>query len=163
MKSKVLFLFVLVAITLFLSCSPGKNVYRLTKNYVPDDPKLYETIVALDSTFFAAYNTCDVHLEEYGSFYSDDIEFYHDNGGVMTSKQAIIDATKKYVCGKVTRELVKGSLEVYPIKDYGAVAIGLHIFHNREEPDAAPKASRFTVFWKKVNNEWKIAKVISLH
>jgi hypothetical protein len=52
----------------------------------------------------------------------------------MTSKQDIIDATKRNICGKVTRELVKGSVEVYPIKNFGAIEIGLHKFHNNQEP-----------------------------
>lgn len=163
MKPTVSLLFIAAAVTLLLSCASGNNVYRLTKNYKPDDPKLYATIVAMDSAFFEAYNTCKGNLEKYGSFYSNDIEFYHDKGGIMTSKQEIIASTEKYVCGKVTRELVKGSIEVYPIKDYGAIEMGLHIFHNSEEPNSAPKTGRFTIIWKKVNTDWKIAKVISLH
>lgn len=70
---------------------------------------------------------------------------------------------KKHVCGKVKRELVKGSIEVYPINNYGAVEIGLHKFHNIEEQNTIPKIGRFTIIWKKENNEWKITKVISLH
>jgi hypothetical protein len=68
--------------------------------------------------------------------YSDNIEFFHDKGGLMTSKQDIIDATEKYIYDKVTRLLVEGSIEVYPIKDYGTVQIGYHIFYNNQEPDA---------------------------
>lgn len=152
-----------VLLVLLSGCASKSNTYQLTKNYKPDDQKLYETIIALDSAFFTAYNTCDVNLAAYSDFYSDDIEFYHDKGGLMTSKQAIVDGTKKNVCGKVTRELVKGSIEVYPIKDYGAVEIGLHKFHNSEEPNAVAETARFTVIWKKENNGWKITKVISLH
>ncbi|HEY4785275.1 MAG TPA: hypothetical protein VIH57_04470, partial [Bacteroidales bacterium] len=109
-------LLILVLGTLFLlSCSPSKNmIYRVTKNYKPDNQELYDTIVKLDSIFFAAYNNCSFNLEKYGSFYADNIEFYHDQAGLSTSKQDIIDGTKKNICGKVTRELVKGSIEVYP-------------------------------------------------
>ncbi|GAA4768929.1 MULTISPECIES: nuclear transport factor 2 family protein [Flavobacterium] len=149
--------------TILLSCSTKKNTYKLTKNYIPDDPALYDTIINLDKAFFDAYNNCDKNLNTYSSFYSDSIEFFHDNGGFMNSKQEIVAGTKKYVCGKVTRELVKGSIEVYPIKDYGAIEIGLHKFHNKEEPNNIAKVGRFTIIWKKENNEWKITKVISLH
>lgn len=145
-----------------LSCSTTTK-YRITENYIPDDPALYETIVTLDSAFFGAYNTCDVNLEKYSSFYSENIEFFHDKGGFMNSKEEIVSATKKNVCGKVTRELVKGSIEVYPIKDYGAVEIGFHKFQNKEEPNSISKIGRFTIIWKKENSEWKITKVISLH
>lgn len=163
MRSFAPILFALASIGLFLSCSSEANTYIITKNYKPDDPKLYKTIVALDSIFFSAYNTCNVNLEKYSSFYSDDIEFYHDKSGVMTSKQEIVDGTKKYICGKVTRELVKGSIEVYPIKDYGAIEMGLHKFHNNQEPNSVAEVGRFTIIWKKVDQDWKIVRVISLH
>jgi hypothetical protein len=82
----------------------------------------------------------------------------------MTSKQGVIDGTKKYICGKVTRELVKGSIEVYPIKDFGAVEIGLQKFHNNEEPiDTPSKIGRFMIIWENKNKEWKISRVVSLH
>ena len=148
---------------LVISCASPKNSYQLTKNYQPDDVELYNKIVVLDSTFFQAYNTCETNLETYASFYDENIEFYHDNGGYMNSKTEIVEGTKKHVCGKVTRELVKGSIEVYPIKDFGAVEFGLHQFHNSEEPNSKPKIGRFTIIWKNTNNNWKIVKVISLH
>jgi len=153
------------AISIFIlsSCSIEKNIYRSTKNYVPEDKALFDTIVKLDSAFFGAYNTCDVNLDTYANFYSENIEFYHDKGGIMTSKQAIVDATKKNVCGKVTRELDKGSVEVYPIKDYGAIEFGLHRFHNNQEPNAKSTFARFIVVWHLENNQWKISRVVSLH
>lgn len=163
MKLNLRIILVLISITTFLACSTKNNIYRNTKNYKPDDPKLYETITALDSAFFEAYNTCNVNLEKYSSFYSENIEFFHDKGGIMTSKNEIVESTKKYVCGKVTRELVKGSIEVYPIKDYGALEFGLHKFQNSQEPNNIAEPARFTIIWKKENDSWKIAKVISLH
>ena len=133
---------------------------RQFRNYKPDDKQLYDTIVYLDSVFFQAYNTCTLNLDTYGAFYADNIEFYHDKGGLMTSKQDIIDAPKKNICGKVTRELVKGSIEVYPIKDYGAIEMGYHMFHNNQEKEATPsKKSKFIVIWQHKENQWKIAKV----
>jgi len=160
-RSMILLFFVLS----LWSCHCFKDYeYPITKNYKPDDIQLYETIVHLDSVFFNYYNTCDINLEKYGDFYSDDIEFYHDNGGLMKSKKDIIEGTKKNICGKVTRELVKGSIEVYPVKEYGAIEIGLHKFHNNTEPESTKsKTGRFMVFWKKENNDWKIARVVSLH
>ncbi|TDD98595.1 nuclear transport factor 2 family protein [Flavobacterium cellulosilyticum] len=149
----------------FTSCYTTKNTtYRLTKKYKPDNQILYDTIVKLDSIFFEAYNTCNLNLDKYGSFFSDNIEFYHDQGGLMTSKQDIIAATKKNICGKVTRELVKGSIEVYPIKDFGAIEIGLHKFHNNQEPIGTPsKVGRFLIVWENKNSDWKIKRVVSLH
>ena len=155
----------MIPIALFMGCAPAKNgPYRLSKNYKPDDQPLYDTIVQLDSLFFDAYNTCSVNLDKYALFYSDSIEFYHDKGGLMTSKAELVEATKKNICGKVTRELVKGSIEVYPIKGFGAIEMGLHKFHNSEEPAGTPsKVGRFVIIWENKNGEWKIKRVISLH
>lgn len=122
---------------------------------------LYHTIAGLDSAFFHAYNTCDTVMQE--EFYSDSIEFFHDRSGLETSKQKILDGTKKYICGKVTRELVKGSIEVSPVVGYGAVEIGMHLFHNNQEKDDKPKPSRFVIMWKQYVDRWRITKVISLH
>ena len=122
---------------------------------------LYQTIYELDSIFFTAYNTCD--LKKQAEFYSDSIEFYHDQGGFIKSKQLILEATEKNICGKVTRELVKGSIEVSPIPNYGAVEIGMHMFHNNQEKGQVPHPSRFVVIWRNRGDKWTIEKVISLH
>jgi hypothetical protein len=131
--------------------------------YKPDDPALYETIVRQDSLFFGAYNTCSVHLQEYADFYADSLEFYHDKGGLSTSKKDVVEGTKKNICGKVTRELVAGSVEVYPIAHYGAIEIGFHKFHNSEEPNAPSRPGRFVLVWHQTDKGWKITRVISLH
>ena|SRR5580692_3306232 len=131
--------------------------------FKPDDPALYDTIVHMDSVFFAAYNTCTVHLAEYADFYADNLEFYHDKGGLMDSKKDVVASTKKYVCGYTTRELVPGSIEVYPIANYGAVEIGFHKFHNSREPDAPARPGRFVVIWHRTDKGWKITRVVSLH
>lgn len=161
-NSKTILCTILVLVIFFLSCHSNKdNNAEPLREFIPDDKELYETIVSMDRVFFVAYNSCD--LKKQDSIYADNIEFYHDKGGLMTSKQDIIDATEKNICDKVTRELVKGSIEVYPIKDYGAVEIGFHKFHNNQEPDAPSNPSKFIIIWQNTNNNWQIAKVISLH
>jgi hypothetical protein len=153
----------LPAILIFLAACTAKSDKAVpqTEAYKPDSPELYATIVQQDSIFFAAYNKCD--LDKQAAYYDDSIEFYHDKGGLMTSKQDILESTKKYVCGRTTRILIKGSIEVYPIKDYGAVEMGLHEFHNSEDTSVPPHPSKFIMFWQHKNNEWKIKKVVSLH
>ncbi|HMI08638.1 MAG TPA: nuclear transport factor 2 family protein [Flavobacterium sp.] len=146
---------------LIASCSATKPM--ADSHYIPDDPKLYETIIHLDSVFFNYYNTCDANLAKYGDFYAEDLEFYHDKGGLMASKTDVIEGTRKNICGKVTRHLKPGSIEVYPIKDYGAIEMGMHQFHNAAEPNAVPHDSKFIIFWRFKDAEWKIAKVVSLH
>ena len=82
---------------------------------------------------------------------SEDLEFYHDQGGLLTSKTKLIAALKNNICGKVTRELLKGSIEVYPIKDYGAVEMGYHRFHNLNDTDQNSHYARFVLIWEKEN------------
>lgn len=122
--------------------------------------ELYKTIVALDSTFFDAYNHCDMGKQ--AEFYSDSIEFFHDKGGLETSKKKILADTKKNICGKVTRQIVKGSIEVSPIPGYGAVELGSHQFHNKKE-NTTSRPIKFVIVWKNDGGKWTITKVISLH
>jgi hypothetical protein len=162
--SKLILFSLLFITTIFTACSTSNHAVSKKYIYKPDDQKLYETIIHLDSVFFESYNTCDTNLDTYGNFFSENIEFYHDLGGLSTAKQAIIDGTKKNVCGRVTRELIAGSIEVYPIKGFGAIEIGLHKFHNNTEPEGTPsRAGRFMIIWQQNNNDWKITRVVSLH
>ncbi|HLY69734.1 MAG TPA: nuclear transport factor 2 family protein, partial [Puia sp.] len=96
--------------------------------YKPESVTLYNTIAHMDSVYFDAYNSCDMNFQ--AAIFADSIEFYHDKSGLETSKKDLLAAIKENICGKVTRVLVKGSLEVYPIPGYGAVEIALHQFIN---------------------------------
>lgn len=111
--------------------------------YKPKSQELYNTIVRMDSIYFNAYNTCD--MDKQAAIYADSIEFYHDGGGLETSKKALLAAIKQNICGKVTRVLVKGSIEVYPIPGFGAVEIALHRFINHAENDHLSQPDRFII------------------
>jgi hypothetical protein len=157
-KLILLFVFIVLFSPFFaISQTTQSEAYQ---PYKPDNQKLYDTIVYLDSVFFDAYNTCNMELQ--ADFYADDIEFYHDQGGLMTSKQEILDAIRRNICGKVTRELVKGSIEVYPIGTYGAVEMGFHKFHNLLEGSIS-RGGKFVVIWVNDARKWKVSRVISLH
>ena len=124
----------------------------------PDE--LFRTISSLDTTIFNMYNTCD--LANFGNYFSDDVEFYHDQSGLSVGKESLIDALKKNICGKVTRELVSGTLEVYPLNGYGAVEIGVHRFHHPGHDDTeALGEAKFIHLWQHKDGAWKITRVIS--
>ncbi len=131
----------------------GKTAFSQSNN-------LYQKIASLDSIFFAAYNNCNIQLQ--ASMFADSIEFYHDKSGLSTSKSDILESTQKYICGKVNRELVAGSIEVSPVPDYGAVEIGMHRFHNLVEKSVS-KPSRFVIIWRNSGDKWVMTKIISLH
>jgi hypothetical protein len=107
----------------------------------PDE--LFRTIASLDGAVFDAYNRCD--LEKFGTFFTDDLEFYHDRTGLTRSRQSVVEAVKNNICGKVCRELVPGTLEVYPLDGYGAVEIGVHRFYPpNAEPGQSARRNSFT-------------------
>jgi uncharacterized protein DUF4440 len=157
--------FIILSATAFLAVSCASSKKNATDHYVYtiDDKALYDTIVKLDSILFSYYNTCDVNLDKHAAFYSDSIEFYHDGGGLATSKADVIGGIQKYVCGKVRRDLVKGSIEVYRIPNFGVIEMGVHKFFNSQEPNAVPHPGRFIIIWQQTKGGWKIRKVISLH
>ncbi len=118
------------AISILAAYSPTKAVKNQQDDYTPQSFELYNSIAHMDSVFEDAYNNCK--LDIMNSLLSEDLEFYHDQGGLSTSKDSTIDAYKRNICGKVNRELLKGSLEVYPINNYGAVEMGRHRFYSIE-------------------------------
>jgi len=121
---------------------------------------LRQTVQSLDSRLFDAYNRCDIPT--LSSLVSDDLEFYHDQTGLSVGKAKFLSNTKQYICGKVQRSLVASSLEVYPLKGYGAVEMGVHRFHhpNQLADDVAGEA-KFVMLWQNTNGVWKLARVIS--
>jgi hypothetical protein len=126
---------------------------------LPATDPLYQTVSGLDTTLFDAYNHCD--LAKMGSMVADDLEFYHDLTGLSVGKQSLIDGVKNNICGKVQRELV-GKLEVYPLKGYGAVEIGVHRFTHPGDPNNVGEA-KFIQLWQLKDGSWKLTRVISFN
>ena len=150
---------ILLAITLCCSTA-GAQGQQQVPPYKPESKELYDSIVHMDSVWEDSYNNCRLDVQD--QIISEDLEFYHDRTGLMTSKKALIEALKNNICGKVTRELLKGSIEVYPINNYGAVEMGYHRFHNKNE-NVTGGYARFILIWRHENGQWKITRVVSLH
>ena len=91
---------------------------------------------------------------------ADDLEFYHDQTGLSVGKAPFLAAIKQNICGKVQRTLLEETLEVYPIKGYGAVEIGVHRFHHPNEPDNIGDG-KFVTLWHNSDGVWKVTRVIS--
>jgi ketosteroid isomerase-like protein len=122
---------------------------------------LFQTISHLDTELFDAYNKCDI--DKFASLLADDLEFYHDVTGLSVGKKATVDAVKENICGKVHRDLVPGTLKVYPLNGYGAVGSGIHLFCNPKS-GACPDGSgvgRFLMLWENKGGVWKITRVVS--
>jgi len=151
--------FLLLLIT--FACSSKKNNSG-ENNAVPKPTKLYNIIAHLDSAMFDAFNKRDISALE--SFLSEELEFYHDLGGVTNYDQNI-EAFKKTFASdrRLRRELVNGSMEVYPIKDFGAVQTGVHRFYVTEkgQKEKLSSEAKFVNLWQNRNEVWKITKIIS--
>jgi hypothetical protein len=143
-------------VAVLLAAAPA----HINPQTAPATDALFQTIQSLDTQLFDAYNHCD--LEKLGSLLADDLEFYHDKTGLSRGRAALVEGVKNNICGKVTRELVPGTLEVYPIADYGAVEIGVHRFHHpgHETAESVGEA-KFIHLWQKKDGAWKVTRVIS--
>jgi len=125
----------------------------------PDRDQLFQTLAALDAALFDSYNKCD--LQKNRTFFEDDLEFYHDQGGLTIGADILTQQLKKNICGKTRRELVPGSLEVHQLKGYGAVQMGVHRFFSPIDAKEPVGEAKFIHIWRFKDGVWKITRVIS--
>ena len=124
---------------------------------------LFSKIAALDSALFNAFNTCN--LAKFKELINEDFEFYDDRTGLNSSVEKEFDSFKNRCNGdvKVRRELVKSTLQIYPLEHYGAVQMGDHRFYETEKgrPEKLTGTARFIHVWQHKNDGWKLSRVIS--
>jgi len=125
-----------------------------------DAAQLRELVAGLDRRMFDAYNAHDV--DGLMAWFSEDLEFYHDNGGLLDFQQVKAGFTSVFANNKdIRRELVDGSLEVYPIKGFGAIQIGAHRFCHTENGKPDCGTFRFLQIWRFKDGVWKVAREVS--
>ena len=120
----------IVALSLAAQCLQAQPVGQATQGASTDQDALYRAVAALDTEFFGAFNSCDApgQLQRHASFLDPNVEFYHDKGGVSWTRKDYVETTRRNVCGNYRRKLTPGSLEVYPIKGFGAIEEGHQTF-----------------------------------
>lgn len=123
---------------------------------------LFTKVAGLDNAMFDAFNHCSDpgQLKLHASYFAPDIEFYHDTGGVTWTRDEMIANTKKHACGNYRRELVPGTLQVFPIKDFGALARGTHRFCQIDTGKCDGKAD-FVLLWRQKDGQWQITRSFS--
>jgi Domain of unknown function (DUF4440) len=148
-------------LTLILLVLQVVQVNAQTKPGEPAPEKLSGTLASLDAALFDTFNRCD--LEKFATFFVDDVEFYHDKGGLTLSSKSLAESIKNNICGKVRREVVPDSLEVHPIPGYGAVQMGVHRFYelNKGQGSGPVGVAKFIHLWQHKDGAWKITRVIS--
>ena len=149
---------VLLGPLLFSPYAGAQAVPPLDK--IQNQQDLDKAIGALDAAVFDAFNRCE--LEKFSAFFVEDVEFYHDEGGVTLGRKALVESVKENICGKVTRELVPGTLEAYPMKGYGALEMGVHRFrHPGHEDTEGVGEGKFVHLWQYKDGAWRITRVYS--
>lgn len=123
---------------------------------------LFQTMSALDAQVFDAFNHCSEHgqLQKHARYFAPEVEFYHDSGGVTWTREAMLANTRKHVCGHFRRELIPGTLKVFPIKDFGAITRGEHRFCQFASGRCEGLAE-FVIVWKNNGGHWEITRVLS--
>ena len=142
---------------LFGASTVAQNVAALDK--IQNQEELNKAITTLDAALFDAYNKCD--LARFGSFIDENVEFYHDQGGVTLGRAALVESVKKNICGTTTRELVAGTLQIYYMKSYGAIETGVHRFHHPGHPEIGDGEGKFVHLWQYKDGAWKVTRVLS--
>ncbi|MBO9571326.1 MAG: DUF4440 domain-containing protein [Chitinophagaceae bacterium] len=123
-----------------------------------------------DSLMWDAYNRCDV--DGMKVYFTEDIEFYHDKGGVTIGVDSLATTFRKGPCSntdsfRLRRAVVPQSIKIYPLYQnnrlYGAVFIGEHLFFITEKgkTERVSGQAKFTHLWLLQNGAWKIKRVLS--
>ena len=125
-----------------------------------DAAMLRDRVAELDRQMFDAYNAHDV--DRLMAMFADDLEFYHDTGGRLNHEQVKAGFTSVFANSKdIRRDLVDGTLEVYPIKGYGAIETGAHRFCHTENGKPDCGTFRFVQVWRLKDGAWQVSREVS--
>ena len=137
---------------------------------IPEGAALTEAITASDAAIFSVmFDQCDPAA--LSDLVTEDIEFYHDRGGLTATRTAFVDDYAKDCAGKQApdafrsrRELVPGTLRVYPIPGVGAVEEGSHLFYERQGdgPERLVGRARFSILWRLEDGHWRVSRTFSI-
>lgn len=137
---------------------------------VSKDSELFQTLKKNDSLLFdEGFNNCKISAFEH--LISQDLEFYHDQGGLTTNKEDFLTNVRNNICSspdkKPIRKLDAESLQVFPLyrngKLYGALQMGRHDFFIKEPGKELYKTSTalFTHVWLLEEGKWILKRVLS--
>lgn len=132
--------------------------------------ELFLKLKELDSVLFDdGFNNCQI--ENMRRLISEDLEFFHDQSGLSTTKTEFISAIQQNICSssdrKPIRKLKEETLKVFPLYNgevlYGAIQKGAHDFFIQEPQKELYQTStaKFTHVWLLKNGDWILEKVLS--
>lgn len=152
---------IIIATTVFLFFTASS--FSQTENEVK------AAILKSDSLFWLAFNQCDITGMQ--KYIADDLEFYHDKGGIQKGSDEFLNTTKKNLCGNsnfhLRREAVPGTVKVYVMakdgKPYGGILSGEHLFYVNEKgkKERLDGLARFTHLWLITDSSCKMSRIFS--
>ncbi len=151
----------------FVTCV---NNLSAQSNFIPPATSdLINEINRLDSILFeTAFITCDMQILK--DLLAPDLEFYHDKWGIIaTSSEQFLESInetcesqRKGLSNKAKREIIKSSIEVFPLSNYGAIHRGDHIFFQEKKGKFEfTESGKFTHLWNKTDDGWKLTRILS--
>lgn len=142
------------------AAAPAQEKVRALEE-IKTETQLEAAVSELDRQLFEAYNHCD--LKKFDSLLADDVEFYHDQGGVTLGHTALTESVRNNICtGDTQRVLVPGTLKVYPMKGFGAIEMGVHRFtHPRTGATNGTGEASFVHLWRYQDGVWKLSRALS--
>jgi len=158
-KNHFLPLFIFLLLLIFSGVAQAQNA----------EERVAQTILKKDSLFWDTYNRCDT--TNYNQFFSDDVEFYHDKGGITKGVESMAMSIKKNLCSnsdfRIRREEVTGTIKFFALHNngviYGAILSGEHLFYILEKGKESrlDGKARFTHLWLLNDNVWKMSRILS--
>ncbi len=152
----------ILAVAIGLTSFTGQHGAASTKNR-PDtliSGPLYNEIAHMDSLQFDAFNARNI--DQLKQYFDPGLELYQDNIGVRNYQQTVDAFTSLFKMDYVlARKLVPGSMEVYPIKDYGAIQTGQHTFSHVENGQQQKATYKFMQLWQKKNGVWRVTREVT--
>lgn len=125
-------------------------------------------VEAAEQAFWQGYNSCDYAAME--TNLATDVEFYHDMGGAIKGKAALVDSVRRNICGdaqhRVRRETGTDA-KTYLLKQgdtvYGALVTGTHVFHAKHGAAAEVPEGRalYSHLWTTKGSKWELSRVFS--
>ncbi len=121
---------------------------------------LFQEIYTMDSLLFTAFNNHD--LATVGKIFSEDLEFYHDKTGLTGYAKNLEMLGQMFKSENAPRrELLKATMEVYPVPGFGAVQYAQHRFCHLENGQMDCGTFKFVHIWQKKDGQWKLTRIVS--
>lgn len=147
----------------FLICISALQGSRALAQLKPKNEQLYRTIAHMDSLMFDAFN--HQNMEVLQTVFAANVEFYNDGGGISDYQTTISNFKAMFARNKTSglrRELVPGTLEVYPVPGFGAIELGTHRFIHTENGKEEIGTMKFIQTWQFKDGKWQATRVISI-